>query len=201
MKKIYLIRHGETVFNLEGKIQGWCDSPLTENGINQAKIAGQYFKDSGIIFDKAYSSTLKRAEDTLGYITNVAHESLDELREWSFGKLEGKDSSLIFENTDKPRNIYLDNWRSDFDGENREEVQKRMHKAFDIMIASDAKTILAVSHGAAIYSFLISLPEIKENLDNYSFKKGIKNLEAFEFEINGCEIKFVKNHNPLEKRG
>lgn len=47
-KILYLMRHGQTLFNLEHKIQGWCDSPLTELGINQAKIAGRYFTDNKI---------------------------------------------------------------------------------------------------------------------------------------------------------
>ena len=45
MKKIlYLMRHGETLFNVQGKIQGWCDSPLTINGIKQAKAAAAYYE-------------------------------------------------------------------------------------------------------------------------------------------------------------
>ena len=56
-KTLYLMRHGQTLFNLRKKIQGSCDSPLTDEGIRQAKVAGKYFTDNGIIFDAAYSST------------------------------------------------------------------------------------------------------------------------------------------------
>ena len=45
------MRHGQTLFNLRKKIQGWCDSPLTELGIAQAQIAGEYFKNNNVIFD------------------------------------------------------------------------------------------------------------------------------------------------------
>lgn len=69
-KTLYLMRHGQTLFNVQHKIQGWCDAPLTELGINQAKIAGQYFKDHHITFDHAYSSTSERACDTLEYVTD-----------------------------------------------------------------------------------------------------------------------------------
>ena len=41
--KLYLMRHGETLFNTQKRVQGWCDSPLTENGICQAEQAKQYF--------------------------------------------------------------------------------------------------------------------------------------------------------------
>ena len=44
-KTLYLMRHGQTLFNLQHKIQGWCDSPLTELGIKQAKVAEKWFKD------------------------------------------------------------------------------------------------------------------------------------------------------------
>lgn len=49
-KTLYLMRHGQTLFNLRHKVQGWCDAPLTDFGIYQAKVAGKYFKDAGIIF-------------------------------------------------------------------------------------------------------------------------------------------------------
>ena len=61
MKKIlYLMRHGQTQFNVRRKIQGWCDSPLTPLGIAQAKVAAAYFKDHDITFDHAYASTSER---------------------------------------------------------------------------------------------------------------------------------------------
>ena len=67
-KTLYLMRHGQTLFNLRKKIQGSCDSPLTEEGIRQAKIAKKYFEDNEITFDAAYSSTQERASDTLEII-------------------------------------------------------------------------------------------------------------------------------------
>ena len=44
-KRLYLMRHGETLFNKLGRIQGACDSPLTDDGIRQAKMAKQYYKE------------------------------------------------------------------------------------------------------------------------------------------------------------
>lgn len=71
MKKVlYLMRHGQTLFNLQHKIQGWCDSPLTDLGIKQAQVASEYFKTNHIIFDHAYSSTSERACDTLEIVTD-----------------------------------------------------------------------------------------------------------------------------------
>lgn len=51
MKKLYLVRHGETLFNHKYLIQGMCDSPLTEKGHMQAQQAGQIFNEKGISFD------------------------------------------------------------------------------------------------------------------------------------------------------
>ena len=54
-KTLYLMRHGQTIFNQLHNIQGWCDSPLTPLGIAQAKHAAHYFADNQITFDHVYS--------------------------------------------------------------------------------------------------------------------------------------------------
>ena len=68
VKHLYLMRHGETLFNVYRRIQGWCDSPLTERGIKQAQLAKEYLK--GIPFDHYYSSSSERACDTLEIVTD-----------------------------------------------------------------------------------------------------------------------------------
>ena len=88
-KTLYIMRHGETLFNVQKKIQGWCDSPLTEKGIQQAKVAGQYFRDNKIQFDAAYCSTAERASDTLELVTDMPYTRLKGLKELSFGVFEG----------------------------------------------------------------------------------------------------------------
>ena len=87
-KTLYLMRHVETLFNVRKKIQGWCDAPLTELGIKQAKVAGKYFKDHNITFDHAYSSTSERACDTLELVTDMPYTRLKGLKEWNFGVFE-----------------------------------------------------------------------------------------------------------------
>lgn len=69
-KRLYLMRHGQTLFNEQKKIQGWCDSPLTELGKEQARAARRYFEENGICFDRAYCSTSERCSDTLELITS-----------------------------------------------------------------------------------------------------------------------------------
>lgn len=95
MKKIlYLMRHGETLFNVQGKIQGWCDSPLTTNGIGQAKAAAAYYEREGIKFDAACCSTAERASDTLELITSLPYARLKGIREVGFGTFEGEHEYL-----------------------------------------------------------------------------------------------------------
>ena len=68
MIKLVLVRHGQSMWNLENKFTGWTDVELSENGIKEAKEAGKVLKEKGFSFDIAYTSVLKRANDTLKYI-------------------------------------------------------------------------------------------------------------------------------------
>ena len=67
MKKIVLLRHCESEWNLENRFTGWTDVDLTEKGIEEAKRAGLLLKKEGFQFDIAYTSFLKRAIKTLNY--------------------------------------------------------------------------------------------------------------------------------------
>lgn len=83
-KTLYLMRHGQTLFNQRKKIQGFCDAPLTDLGIKQAKIAGSYFKENNITFDQAYSSTSERASDTLELITDKKLSTVERIERMEF---------------------------------------------------------------------------------------------------------------------
>ena len=64
MYTLYLLRHGQTLYNLQRLVQGRCDSPLTSAGILQAKSAGAWMASQDVAFSAIYSSPLKRAMDT-----------------------------------------------------------------------------------------------------------------------------------------
>ena len=68
MQKLVLIRHGESIWNLENRFTGWTDVDLSENGYQQARHAGETLKKNGYAFDIAYTSVLKRAIKTLDII-------------------------------------------------------------------------------------------------------------------------------------
>ena len=61
MKNLYIMRHGETLFNVQKRTQGWSDSPLTEKGIADAKAASQFMREfcqkNDLVFDHFYAST------------------------------------------------------------------------------------------------------------------------------------------------
>ena len=65
MKKIVLLRHGESAWNKENRFTGWTDVDLTEKGVAEAEKAGVTLREYGFNFDKAYTSYLKRAVKTL----------------------------------------------------------------------------------------------------------------------------------------
>ena len=91
--KLYFVRHGRTVWNLEGRFQGaGGDSPLLPESIETLKELGQYLKD--VSFDKIYSSDLTRAVKSAQIIQSQLKnscplEEIPSLREWQLGKLEG----------------------------------------------------------------------------------------------------------------
>jgi len=95
MKKVLLLRHGESVWNEENRFTGWTDVDLTEKGVEEAKKAGELMRDAGFVFDLAHTSVLKRAIKTLW----LALEQLDlmwipvlhswRLNERHYGALQG----------------------------------------------------------------------------------------------------------------
>ena len=97
---LYIVRHGKTVSNLEAKVHGWTDSPLSELGISQAEKVGEGLKD--IVFNTAYSSDIKRAADTAKIILNANKNQKPELqelfglREWGYGGYEGRDDADLW---------------------------------------------------------------------------------------------------------
>ena len=118
MIKLILVRHGQSMWNLENKFTGWTDVELSEQGINEAKEAGKVLKEQGFHFDIAFTSVLKRAEDTLDYILKeMGEENIEIKRSWRlnerhYGALQGL-------NKDETRKKYGENqvllWRRSAD--------------------------------------------------------------------------------------
>jgi len=87
MSKLILVRHGQSIWNLENRFTGWYDVELSENGILEAQKAGELLKAENINIDHAYTSYLKRANNTLKIILkNMSLENMNIIRSWEFNE-------------------------------------------------------------------------------------------------------------------
>lgn len=83
MIKLVLVRHGQSIWNLENRFTGWTDVGLSEKGITEAKEAGKVLKERGFHFDIAYTSVLQRAISTLDYILKeMGEENIEIKKSW-----------------------------------------------------------------------------------------------------------------------
>ena len=180
--EVYLVRHGETMFNQLNKVQGWCDSPLTVKGIDDLKRTARAL--SQVHFDNMYSSDLKRAIDTVHLMknANVVSEigkirKLPEFREVFFGSFEGDDIDQTWAqiakvgglnsetNVQKIINkLGLEKFRKatkEADprhlAENKEELDERMIRGIHILkdLTKNEERVLLVSHGDFIKTLAI----------------------------------------------
>lgn len=174
-KKLYLMRHGQTLFNCQHKIQGWCDSPLTEEGIRQAQKAARILKERGVAFDHAYSSTSERCCDTLEIVTDRPYTRCKGLKEQFYGELEGESERLNRHLTPKDcETFYLQ-----YGGESSNTTKARMVKTLTrIMERPDHESVLAVSHAGSCYNFLRNWQDPAEEL-----KKGFSNCTIFVYDF------------------
>ncbi|KAF1302705.1 histidine phosphatase family protein [Candidatus Enterococcus willemsii] len=96
---LYLVRHGKTMFNTTGQVQGWSDTPLTDEGQKVAELLGKGLREEQIQFDHAYSSDLGRAISTANIILKTSDNqkielnTLSGLREWGYGGYEGRNNA------------------------------------------------------------------------------------------------------------
>ena len=163
--KLYFVRHGRTVWNLEGRFQGADGgSPLLPESIETLKDLGQYLKD--IPFDKIYSSDLPRALKSAEIIqsqltTPCPLESVPELREWHLGKLEGLKIATL--NAIYPQQIQAFKTNlakfdtSMFEAESLYSTTQRTIQFIKSLKNTKAEQLLLVGHGANLTASLRTL--------------------------------------------
>lgn len=170
--KLYFVRHGRTVWNLEGRFQGaGGDSPLLPESIDTLKKLGQYLKD--ISFDKIYSSDLPRAvksaEIIQSQLTNPCPlESVPDLREWHLGKLEGLKIATL--NAIYPQQIQA--FRTNlakfdttmFEAESLYSTIQRTTQFIKSLKDSKTEQLLLVGHGANLTASIRTLLGYNEAL-------------------------------------
>ena len=183
--ELYLVRHGKTVFNTVGRLQGWSDSPLTPEGREVAENLGKGLARAGIGFDAAFSSVSPRASDTAHLILNASGQqhlpltTIEALREYCFGGLEGELTEIVHEKVMAARNLpnvqaWLQAYRhgssnliaesvSALDplrlAETEAQFVSRLQRGLEELVARSPANgrVLLVSHGMAITAILKSI--------------------------------------------
>ena len=156
MKRLYLLRHGQTEFNVKKLVQGRCDSPLTDLGRQQAGMAAAWLKAHVVVPDKVVSSPLGRAMDTAQLVAtellgpDAAAEPCEGIIERCYGTFEeGPHDALPTDVWDPGEDLVP------FGGEGSKALQERMVATLtNLMGAKGIETLLAVSHGSASRQFI-----------------------------------------------
>lgn len=161
-RELYIIRHGETDHNAKGIVQGrGVDLSLNAKGRQQAQAFFEAYKQ--VPFDIVYSSTLKRAQETIESFKQkgVPHQIFSELDEISWGDLEGTvatmESDIVFQSL-------INKWKSgdihakpSATGESPFELQQRQKKFIDHLLSTPHQKVLIASHGRFIRAFMCTL--------------------------------------------
>ena len=177
MHCVYFARHGETVWNVENKICGMTDSPLTEKGRAQAAQLGEAVKNSGIVLDEILYSPLSRAADTalaVAAATGLPARVEPRLREQCFGRFEGTSPRNSPEFT-AAKMQFADRYT---DGESMLQLAQRIYNLLDELKADTGKTYLLVAHNGiarVVQSYFYDMTN-----EEYA-AAGIKNCELVEY--------------------
>lgn len=194
--RLYIARHGKTMFNTLGRAQGWSDTPLTQEGERGIQELGIGLKKAGLDFDQAVSSDSGRAIQSMGIILDemglagkIPYRYDKRIREWCFGSFDGAyDGDLFFGVL--PRVFQIDDFRKlslmemaegivevDTTGwaESWEKLSKRIKEGFETIAkdleAAGGGNAIVVSHGMTITTliYLIDPKAVEELvLDNGS---------------------------------
>ena len=177
MHCVYFARHGETVWNVENKICGMTDSPLTEKGRAQAAQLGEAVKNSGIVLDEILYSPLSRAADTalaVAAATGLPARAEPRLREQCFGRFEGTSPRNSPEFT-AAKMQFADRYT---DGESMLQLAQRIYNLLDELRDQPDKTYLLVAHNGiarVVESYFHDMTN-----EEYALA-GIRNCELVEY--------------------
>ncbi|SJM44487.1 histidine phosphatase family protein [Microbacterium sp. JB110] len=191
MTTIALVRHGQTDWNLAGRIQGSSDIPLNDTGRDQARDAGRRLSGRG--FSKVVSSTLGRAVETAQLIADQLgltgpDERIPDLVERAYGSAEGvpgEDLPLLY-----PHGVP--------DAEAEPEVVARTRRAMiDLATRFPDDRTAAATHGGVIGRLLRDLPS--SDFPSRDHQR-VLNGSAWIFEVDGDDIRFVEELSPTAEQ-
>jgi 2,3-bisphosphoglycerate-dependent phosphoglycerate mutase len=170
MPKLILVRHGQSLWNLEDRFTGWVDVPLTEKGRAEANAAGQRLLGTAI--DVAYTSNLARAQTTLDLILEAMGARVpiirdEALNERHYGDLQGLNKKRTAEKFGEEQ-VHI--WRRSYNvpppnGESLEMTAARTLPFFERCILGDiaqGKNVLVVAHGNSNRSIVMKLDNLTE---------------------------------------
>jgi len=170
LKRIHLIRHGQTAWNADGRWQGMIDIPLSETGLNQAAALASYMSSRPL--SSVYSSDLQRAVQTAEPLAKIHDLPLNQdarLREQNLGIFQGLTHEQHREKyPELVEAMYHDYWGFTFpEGENRGQVRDRALAFWKEMIEQDSQGETAVVlHGGTIRVLLMQLLGPSRELDH-----------------------------------
>ena len=169
MGKLVLVRHGQSQWNLENRFTGWVDVDITPLGAEEARRAGRELR--GIRFDVAFTSVLKRAQETLTIMLeeigqpDLPIERDKALNERHYGDLQGLDKA---ETAKKYGAEQVHVWRRSFDvkppnGESLKDTAARTLPYFNGKIlpaAAAGKNVLVAAHGNSLRAIVMGLENL-----------------------------------------
>ena len=183
MAYLVLVRHGQSLWNLQNRFTGWRDVSLSSNGKKEAKSAGQKLKS--FKFDIAYTSVLKRAIETLSIMLKLMrHRKIPVRKSW---RLNERDyGNLVGMNKDEARKKFgkeqVHIWRRSYDarppgGESLKDTAARAIPYFNKYIMKNlkkGKNVLVSAHGNSLRSIVMKLDKLtKEQVINLEIPTGV----------------------------
>ena len=193
MAQLILLRHGESQWNLENRFTGWVDVPLSPRGAQEAKDAGAKLK--GFTFDRAFTSVLSRANETLRLVleavgqTGIPVEKDKALNERMYGDLQGLNKE---ETAKKYGDAQVKIWRRSYDvkppgGESLKDTADRVLPYYHDKIKPyllKGETILIAAHGNSLRALVMELEQLtKEQVLELNIPTGAPLL--YELDHNG----------------
>ncbi|MBL8894500.1 MAG: 2,3-bisphosphoglycerate-dependent phosphoglycerate mutase [Rhizobiales bacterium] len=165
---LVLVRHGQSEWNLKNLFTGWRDVGLTEKGIEEAKSAGRKLREQGLDFDIAYTSALKRAQDTLTLILDELDQpGLETIKDQALNERDYGDLTGL--NKDDARKKWGEEqvhiWRRSYDvappgGESLKDTLARALPYYMRRIQPDVlsgKTVLVSAHGNSLRALIMAI--------------------------------------------
>jgi 2,3-bisphosphoglycerate-dependent phosphoglycerate mutase len=170
MPTLVLVRHGQSLWNLQNRFTGWVDVPLTANGEEEARRAGELLR--GMTFDVAYTSALTRAQETLRLLLDTSGIEVPVIRdaalnERDYGDLAGLDKAATAARYGAEQ-VHI--WRRSFDiappgGESLKDTADRTIPFFERAVLEDIRAgrdVLVVAHGNSNRSIVMRLDGLDE---------------------------------------